>query len=256
MDTNIKKVAFVTGGAGGIGRTIALEFAKAGYEIAISYCGSEENAQELVEFINKEYGRAVAIKADISKYSDIINLFDEFRAHYNRLDVFVNNAGVTEKASFLETTEEMFDKISDIDFKGTYFCTQQAAKLMVEWGIAGNIIMISSNNAYAHFADVSVYGAVKAAVTKFAEHVAIELAKYKIRVNTIAPGWTDTGASRLGNKEETYYKIPLCKWVEPAEIAQTALYLSSEAAKSVTGATIVIDNGALLVSDVRERYGF
>lgn len=74
--------------------------------------------------------------------------------------------------------------------------------------------------------------------------------------NTIAPGWTDTGAARLGNKEETYYKIPLCKWVKPEEIAETALYLSSPSAQSITGATIVMDNGALLVSDKRERYGF
>ena len=74
--------------------------------------------------------------------------------------------------------------------------------------------------------------------------------------NTIAPGWTDTGAARLDAKEETYYKIPLCKWVEPEEIAQTALFLSSSSANSITGATIVMDNSALLVSDKRERYGF
>ena len=183
-------------------------------------------------------------------------MFSEFKKHFNRLDVFINNAGITEKSAFLETTEEMFDKMCDVDFKGAYFCTQNAAKIMIDNNIEGSIIMISSNNAYAHFADVSVYGSVKAAMTKMAEHIAIELAKHKIRVNTIAPGWTDTGAARLDAKEETYYKIPLCKWVEPEEIAQTALFLSSSSANSITGATIVMDNGALLVSDKRERYGF
>ena len=127
---------------------------------------------------------------------------------------------------------------------------------MIEHDIAGNIIMISSNNSIAHFAEVSVYATMKAAMNKMAEHMAIELAKYKIRVNTIAPGWTDTGASRLDAKAETYYKVPLQKWVEPSEIADTALFLASDSAKSITGATIVMDNGATLVSDRRERYGF
>ena len=251
-----RKVAFVTGGASGIGKIIALTFAQNGYDVAFSYLGSENTAKEVKSQIEKENRKAFAIKADLSKYSDIIKMFSEFKKHFNRLDVFINNAGITEKSAFLETTEEQFDKMCDVDFKGAYFCTQNAAKIMIENNIEGSIIMISSNNAYAHFADVSVYGSVKAAMTKMAEHIAIELAKYKIRVNTIAPGWTDTGAARLGNKEETYYKIPLCKWVEPEEIAETALYLSSPSAQSITGATIVMDNGALLVSDKRERYGF
>ena len=251
-----RKVAFVTGGASGIGKIIALTFAQNGYDVAFSYLGSENTAKEVKSQIEKENRKAFAIKADLSKYSDIIKMFSEFKKHFNRLDVFINNAGITEKSAFLETTEEQFDKMCDVDFKGAYFCTQNAAKIMIDNNIEGSIIMISSNNAYAHFADVSVYGSVKAAMTKMAEHIAIELAKYKIRVNTIAPGWTDTGATRLGNKEETYYKIPLCKWVEPEEIAETALYLSSPSAQSITGATIVMDNGALLVSDKRERYGF
>ena len=256
MKDNQRKVAFITGGASGIGRTLSLTFAKNGYDVAFSYFGSESGAKEVVSLIENSGKKALAIKANLSNYQDIIKMFTEFKKHFNRLDVLINNAGITEKAAFLETTEEQFDKMCNIDFKGAYFCSQNAAKIMIENNTEGNIIMISSNNAYAHFADVSVYGSVKAAMTKMAEHIAIELAKYKIRVNTIAPGWTDTGAARLGTQEETYYKIPLCKWVNPDEIAETALYLSSPAAKSITGATIVMDNGALLVSDKRERYGY
>lgn len=256
MKDNARKVAFITGGASGIGRTLTLTFAKKGYDVAFSYLGSEAGAKEVVSLIENDGGKALAMKANLSNYNDIVNMFEEFKKHFDRLDVFINNAGITEKASFLETTEEQFDKMCGIDFKGAYFCSQNAAKIMIDCGAQGSIVMISSNNAQAHFADVSVYGSVKAAMTKMAEHMAIELAKHKIRVNTIAPGWTDTGAARLGNKEETYYKIPLCKWVEPEEIAETALFLSSPSAKSITGATIVMDNGALLVSDKRERYGF
>lgn len=246
------KVAFITGGCSGIGKTIAYEFAKLGYDIAVSYNSSDGGINEI-----KKLGvKVIAIKADISEYSQIVNMFDEFKKNFNRLDVFVNNAGITKTAPFLDTSEEMFDSVNDVDFKGAYFCMQNAAKFMVDKNIKGNIILISSNNAYAHYANVSVYGAVKAAVTKLAEHMAIELAKYGIRVNTIAPGWTDTKAERLGKPEDTYYKIPLKKWATPKEIADNAIFLCSPSAASITGATIVVDNGALLVSDIREKYGF
>lgn len=249
-------VAFVTGGAVGIGREIALTFAEKGYDIAISYMSSKENAEKVVSQIEAMGRKAIMIKADISKYDDILNMFDEFKNHFDTIDVFINNAGVTEKAPFLETTEKTFDNICNVDFKGAFFCMQQTAKIMIEHNTKGSIIVISSNNAIVHFADVSVYGSVKTAVNKLAEHAAIELAKYKIRVNAVAPGWTDTGAARLDAKEETYYKIPLNQWATTREISEACIYLSSPAASSITGATLVIDNGASLVSDKRERYGF
>ncbi len=249
------KKAFVTGGGTGIGKQIAITLLKNGYDVAVSYCSSGKSMKELTE-IGAENGRKVlGIQADISKVSEIKKMFQIYKEEFGEdIDLFVNNAGVTMKATFLDTTEEIFDAICDVDYKGAFFCMQEAAKLMVMNG--GNIILISSNNSKAHFADVSVYGSAKAAVTKLAEHMAIELAKYNIRVNTIAPGWTDTGASRLDDKESTYYKIPLKKWVDVKEIAETVLYLESNAAKSITGATIVMDNGALLVSDKREKYGY
>ena len=249
-------VAFITGGAVGIGRNIALTFAENGYDVAISYKSSSENALAVAAQIEAMGRKCVTLQADLSKYSDITDMFDRFVQSFDRLDVFVNNAGVTKKSAFVQTTESDFDEICSVDFKGAYFCMQNAARLMIEKEIQGNIIAMSSNNATAHFADVSVYGSVKAALTKLVEHVAIELAKYKIRANTIAPGWTDTGAKRLDDKEQTYYKIPLNKWVEPSEISNTCLFLVSPAAKSITGATIIMDNGAVLVSDKRERYGF
>ena len=249
-------VAFITGGAHGIGEKIALSFAESGYDVAISYRSNGEQANAVADKIRAMGRTCVVLKADLSKTEQIQKMFDEFEKSFDRLDVFINNAGITKKSKFLETFEEDFDEICDVDFKGSYFAMQRAAKIMVSKNIQGNIIAISSNNAIAHFADVSVYGSVKTALTKLIEHIAIELAQYKIRANTVAPGWTDTGAKRLGEKEETYYKIPLNKWVEPSEIGGICLFLCSDAAKSITGATIVCDNGATLVSDKRERYGF
>ena len=123
-------VAFITGGAVGIGREIALTFAEKGYDVAISYRSSRENAENVISEIEAMGRKATMIKADISKYEDILNMFCEFKRHFNSLAVFINNAGVTEKSPFLETTEELFDNICDVDFKGAYFCIQQAAKIM------------------------------------------------------------------------------------------------------------------------------
>ena len=255
-ELNVRKTAFVTGGGTGIGKGIAVSLAKSGYDVAISYRGSEEGANDTLERIRHFGRKAVAIRADVSKKSDIDSMFSEFANHFERLDLFVNNAGITLKSSFIETSEEIFDAVCSVDFKGAFFCMQNAAKFMIDKNIKGSIVLISSNNAKAHFADVSVYGSVKAAAQKMAEHAAIELAKYGIRVNTVAPGWTDTGASRLDDKESTYYKIPLKKWASVDEVADAVKYLASHSARSVTGVTLTVDNGALLVSDKRERYGY
>ncbi len=251
----MNKVAFVTGGASGIGKGISLHLAKEGYDVAFSYMGNVDGAKEVEKQI-KDLGRNVlSIRADIRRLDEIDKMFMTFKERFNKLDLFVSNAGVTKKATFIETTEEIFDDICNVDFKGAFFAMQSAARIMKEQGY-GSIVSISSNNAMVHFADVSVYGSVKTAVTKLAEHMAIELAQYNIRVNTIAPGWTDTGNSRLDAKEDTYYKIPLKKWATIEEVAQAVSYLSSDMASSITGATIVMDNGARLVSDKREKYGF
>ena len=252
----LRKTALVTGAGTGIGRGIALELAREGYDVMVHYCGSVEGARHVCKEVEAMGRIAVPCQADISAVEQIRSLFAVCRREFNHLDVFVNNAGLTMKAPFLETTEEMFDKICGVDFKGAYFCIQEAGRFMAETGTQGSIVLISSNNAMAHFGDVSVYGSVKAAATKLAEHAAIELAKYGIRVNTVAPGWTDTGADRLDAKENTFYKVPLKRWATPGEIGKTVCFLSSAAAASVTGAALVVDGGALLVSDKAEKYGF
>lgn len=250
------KTVLVTGGGTGIGQGIAIEFAKAGYDVAVSYCGSKEGAEKTVSEIEKCGRTGLAIKADVGKIEQIDGMFRQLTKTFSHLDVFVNNAGITEKSDFLHTTPEMFDKICSIDYRGAFFCVQRAARLMVNLKTKGSIILISSNNAVAHFADVSVYASAKAAAEKMARHAAIELARYGIRINTIEPGWTDTGASRLDSKEETYYKVPLKKWATLEEIGKTAVFLASDAAASITGASVLADNGAHLVSDKREKYGF
>ena len=128
--------------------------------------------------------------------------------------------------------------------------------MMVGQEGAGNIVAIASNNAFCQFAQATAYAAMKAGLVKMVRSIALEMARYHIRVNAIAPGWTDTGAARLEPKEETYYKIPLRRWVQPEEVGKTVLFLDSDAALSVTGITLVMDGGAQLLSDKAEKYGF
>lgn len=248
------KTALVTGGGTGIGKGIALRLAEAGYDVAVHCCGSLAGAEDTVNKIRSLGRQAELLQADLSKACEIKRMFDQFKSMFGSLNLYVNNAGITKKSAFLDTTEEIFDSICKVDYKGAFFCMQAAARLMIQNETPGSIILISSNNSRTHFADVSVYGSVKAAAEKMAEHAAIELARYGIRVNNIAPGWTDTGAARLDLKENTYYKIPLRKWTTPKEIGDAVIFLAN--APSVTGITLTIDNGALLVSDRAERYGF
>ena len=249
------KTALVTGAGTGIGRAIALELAKAGYDVGLhcnsSTAGAESAAAEIAAM-----GRKAGVYAgDLSDTANIRRIFADFRRDFTRLDLFVNNAGITLLAPFLEMTEADFDRNCAVDFKAPYFCMQEAAKMMVEQG-SGNIVAIASNNAYCQFARASAYAAMKAGLVKMVRSIGLEMAKYGIRVNAIAPGWTDTGAARLDAKESTYYKIPLRRWVLPEEVGQTVLFFDSPAAKSITGVTLVMDGGAQLLSDKGEKYGF
>jgi len=249
------KTALVTGAGTGIGRAISLELAKAGYDVGLhcnsSTAGAESAAAEIVA-----RGRKAGVYAgDLSKVSEIRRVFADFRRDFGSLDLFVNNAGITLLAPFLEMTEADFDRNCAVDFKAPYFCMQEAAKIMVEQG-KGNIVAIASNNAFCQFARASAYAAMKAGLVKMVRSIGLEMAKYGIRVNAIAPGWTDTGAARLDAKESTYYKIPLRRWVLPEEVGQTVLFFDSPAAQSITGVTLVMDGGAQLLSDKGEKYGF
>lgn len=252
----MSKTALVTGAGTGIGKAIALELAKAGYDVGIHCNASTAGADEVAAAIRALGRRAEVYPADLSDTASIRNLFADFRADFGRLDLFVNNAGITLLAPFLEMTPEDFDKNFAVDFRAPYFCCQESSKLMKDQEGAGNIVIIASNNAYCRFARASAYGSMKTGLVKMAQHIALEMSKYGIRCNSISPGWTDTKAARLDEKEATYYKIPLRRWVQPEEVGKAVVFLGSPAAASITGADIVMDGGARLLSDKGEKYGF
>ena len=253
-----KKTALITGAGSGLGSGIARVLARDGYDVAIHTGTNEERAKALAESLAAEYGvRAEALLADFSRGGGAQRLFAQFRERFDRLDLFVNNAGVTKGGPILHMTEETFDLVHNINWKNAYFSVQQAAAFMVETGRSGNMVLISSNNHAMNWYGASVYATVKEALVKFTRHAAMEFAQYGIRVNCIAPGWIDTGEARMGGgqKEKSIPGIPLKRWVQPEEIGQWVLFLSGPAAASLTGDTIELDGGVRIMTGPPSDYG-
>jgi len=254
----MQKVALITGAGSGLGAGIARYLAKAGWDLAIHTGTNKERADVLADELRVENNCNVGvIVSDFSLGNATEHLFNQFRMMYSRLDLFVNNAGITKGLPILEMTEELYDEINNINLKNAYFSVQQAAKLMVETKTKGNIVIISSNNHAMNWYGISVYAMVKEALVKFTKHAAMEFAQSGIRVNCIAPGWIDTGEQRLlqGQKESSIPDIPMKRWVQPEEIGEWIVFLTSAASASLTGDTIELDGGVRIMSGPAKSYG-
>ena len=248
-----KKYALVTGGGRGIGKGIALRLGKEGYNVAITYRNSVDGALEVQKNLEAMGSDTKIFRADMSDLTQVNAAFDEYEKYYPYLDLLVNNAGVTMGNSFLDTTPELFDKVVNTNLRGVFFMAQRAAKYMIKQNCEGCIINISSNQGTAVFNHHSVYGSIKAAVTKLTKHMAMELSKYNIRVNSIAPGLVDTGymSNQNNPKRNKYIKkhetvIPLGSWACPDQVAGIVVFLASDDAIYITGEEIIADGGAKL----------
>lgn len=245
-----RPVAFVTGSSRGIGAGIALEFAKAGYDLALNYNSSKAEADATRAKVEAEGVRAVVIQGDISKLDDIERMFGELFLAYDRIDVMVNNAGITRFAPLLEATPEMFEQVTNTDWRGSFFCTQRAARRMVEQGTKGVIINITSNHQSGCWPIANIYAPTKAALNKFTQNAALELAPHGIRVMAIAPGYTQVREVKPEFKERhdgfMEKKMPLGRFCQPWEIGKACVFLASEGAGYITGTCLVMDGGAIL----------
>lgn len=250
-----RKKAIVTGAGTGIGQGIAVTLGQNGYDVVVHYNSSGSGAREACEKIRQAGGNAWAIQADLSQTAGVCSLFAQAHELLGGLDLYVNNSGITRKSDILETEETFFDQMVDVDLKSAYFCVQAAAKEMVACHTKGSIVMITSNNGLQQRPNLSVYGTLKAALIKLGRHAAMELAKYQIRVNTIAPGWTATQRTMQNDQADTYHTIPLKRWCQPEEIGHMVLFLASPWAASITGNCLVADGGAVLQSDLAQTYG-
>lgn len=242
-----EKTALVTGADRGIGYAVAKKLFCSGYQVCASYLHNFDTTQffEETNGINDQH-RFLACQADVTNLKQIDHLFTILEQTFGSLQLLVNNAGVTMFVPFLETTPEQWDIIVSTDWKGAYFCTQQAAKNMLRYGRKGTIVNISSNQASGCWPNASVYGPAKCALTKFGMHAAMELAPYGIRVITLAPGYTDTGWGKSDAAQQIRPKIPLGRFATPEEIASLIPFLDSQSATYLTGCCITADGGALL----------
>ncbi|MDD3251069.1 MAG: SDR family oxidoreductase [Lachnospiraceae bacterium] len=247
MSTNTTaKTALITGAAKGIGRQIALEMAKAGYNIIVNYRSDEKAALEVCKAADGYGVKAWPVYCDMAKVSDIRKMYALAIEAAGQIDVVVNNAGISPEAYFLDTTEEMFDRMTAIDWKGLYFSSQIAAGHMIEKKIKGVIINISSNQVEGCWPRATVYAPTKAAVSKFTENAAMELSLKGIRMVAVAPGYTDVGWEPGDIRLEAASRLPLKRFATTTEIARAVIYLASDDAAYITGTTLTIDGGATL----------
>jgi glucose 1-dehydrogenase len=244
------KVAVVTGSSRGIGRAIALSFAREGAAVAVDYRSHPDEAREVVKDIESSGGRALALKADVSEQDDVRALVRQTTREFGRLDIMVNNAGMEEKMPFLETPLEVFERAMAVNLTGAWLGCQEAAGQMVSQGDGGRIINVSSVHEDRPMPTNSPYCAAKGGLRMLMRTIAVELAPHSITVNNIAPGAIETPINENlednpGQMRELLSEIPLGRIGQPEEVAEMALYLASDAASYVTGSTFVIDGGMM-----------
>lgn len=248
------KVAIVTGGGTGIGKGISRSLAEAGAVVVIAQSVMEK-AEKAAAELQAEGHTVIPLMADISSREMVKKLVADTIELCGPIDILVNNAAMTgSKVSehFLDVTDELLDRTIDVNLKGTFIVSQEAARTMA--GRGGSIIHISSVGAYAAQEGASVYCATKSALTGLTKSMALDLAPHGIRVNAIAPGdiRTETSENVVGEKKQRGFsgnyvrKIPLNRRGEAFEIGPTAVFLASDDSSYITGETIVVDGGFLI----------
>lgn len=236
MEAKLKnKITVVKGASKGIGAGIATAFGKAGATVVVNYSSSKDSAEKVVTEIESYVGKAIALKADMSKSAEVKQMFDQINQEFGRVDILVNNAGVAVFEMLDDLTEEAFHKQFNLNVLGYLLASQQAVKYMEHGGSIINISSIMSTDPY--FAS-SVYAATKGAVDTMTFALARELGSRKIRVNSILPGHTNTPGTKGNFDGELGEKLlagtPLGRFGEPDDIAPLAVFLASEDSHWVT----------------------
>ncbi|MGO9581837.1 MAG: SDR family NAD(P)-dependent oxidoreductase [Acidimicrobiales bacterium] len=239
------KRALVTGSGTGIGREIALEFARQGADVVLHYSSSREGAESAVEEINESGGRASCLRAHLGDVDDCVNLVEYAVSFLGGLDILVNNAGITEWGPFDEVTPEQFDGLYNVNIRGQFFCAQCAVKHMGEHG--GAIVNMTSVHGLEGQSGHSIYAGTKGAIIAWTRALAIELAPRKIRVNAVAPGWIVVPSHYLRYEnysvEEGGKQIPWGRVGVPLDIAKACVFLASDEADYIVGTVLPVEGG-------------
>jgi len=241
------KVAIVTGAARGIGRAIAVRFAGEGARVAVVDL-REPEGQETVRLIAAAGGEAIFVRTDVSDGQQVQAMVDQVVQRWGTVDILVNDAGICPFEEFLEMPESLWDRVLDVNLKGYFLVSQAVAKVMVEQGVKGRIIAVSSISAYFGGSQQAHYCASKAGINLLVKSMAISLGPYGITCNAVLPGTveTDINRSALADPDVRAYwsqRAPLGRLGQPEDIAGPVLFFATDDSAWCTGAMLVVDGG-------------
>jgi glucose 1-dehydrogenase len=241
------KVAIVTGSSRGIGRGCALEMAKVGADVVVTYRTHPQEAQEVAEIIEQMGRNALVVKLDVADRQAVENIVQATMDKFGKINILVNNAAITIRKPFLEMPIEDMAHVLNVSLWGVFHCSQAVARVMAEQGQGGKIIIISSVHAFIPYGNSLPYNTAKAGINHMGYTMATELAPYRINVNVIEPGWIDTpGERELATAEELRAegeKLPWGRLGNIEDIGKAAAFLASDAADYITGACLRVDGG-------------
>ena len=243
-----RKVALITGATRGIGKEIALELAKNGFDIAVNYRSMQNDMEDLKKEIESNNVRCEFVGADVANFEQCENMVKETIEKYGKIDVLVNNAGITKDGLIMRIKKEDFEAVIDINLVGTFNVTRNVIPYMIKQK-SGRIINVSSVVGVAGNAGQTNYSASKAGVIGFTKSLAKEVASRNILVNAIAPGFIDTDMTKVLSdnvKEGINAQIPLKRMGTPNEVAKVVKFLASEDSSYITGQVINIDGGMVM----------
>jgi 3-oxoacyl-[acyl-carrier protein] reductase len=239
------RVAVVTGGSRGIGRAVVLALCRQGADCAFTYSSNQESAETLAAEARELGHRALPIRLDVRDFDGARAMIEQVKTEFGKLDILVNNAGITRDRSLMGMSSEDWGDVIDTDLTGV-FNTTRACIITFLKQKSGNVVNISSVSGIRPMAGQVNYAAAKAGVIGFTKSLAKEVAPYNIRVNAVAPGFIETDmTSQLGEKfrDKAVQQIPLGRFGTAEEVAQSVLFLLSDASRYITGQVLQIDGG-------------
>ena len=243
-----RKTVLVTGGSRGIGKEVAIRYAESGYNVIINYISDKTDVEGLKKKFNEKGVESLIIKADVSKQEDVESLVKQAIEKFEKIDVLVNNAGITKDNLLMRMSEEEFNKVIDINLKGTFLVTKAVSKYMMKKK-QGSIVNLSSVVGVAGNAGQCNYSASKAGIIGFTKSIAKELASRNIRANAVAPGFISTDMTSVLSdtvKENINNQIPLKRMGTAKEVAELIYFLGSEKSSYITGQVINVDGGMVM----------
>lgn len=244
----MNKVALITGGNGGIGKAISIKLAKQGYDIVINYYSDYEGALETKTICEKYKVNVMLYKCDVSNFDEVENMMRNIVEQMGRIDVLVNNSGVTKDTLILRMKENDFDRVIDINLKGCFNCIKHIAKIMMKQKF-GVIVNISSVVGLVGNVGQVNYSASKSGILGITKSVAKELVSLNVRYNAIAPGFIETDMTENlpeTVKEDILKSIPMKKMGNPEDVANVVNFLVSDESKYITGQVINVDGGMVM----------